>query len=433
MHGHDQTRAADDTSDAAPRGSYGVLALFLLIHFFLNIDRAILGVVIEPIKHEFHLTDSDVGLLQLAFATFFVLGGIPLGQWVDRGTRRIVLSCCLGLFSAMTAAASLTTTYAQLLISRVLVGAGEAGGGPAMLSMISDIYAPARRARAIAIYYLAGPIAFIATFMIGGHMTAAFGWRSVFIAAGVPGIFLALVTLAALREPSRGAFEAPATSRPGVLATLRFIFSQPALRNVLAAGLFFNVMTSATVTWAVSVLIRSHGLALQQAGTAMALSYGAIGAIGILIGGWAADLLATRDIRWRAWTLVIAGLAACPALLLFVLAPSAPLAILGLSLWSITAGANFAPVMGLIHSLTVPRMRGTASAIYYMIGHFAGMGGGPLLVGFASDLLASAHQADSLRYGLALLSPLYLWMAWHFLRASRTLAVDVARAHNAGG
>jgi MFS family permease len=409
-------------------GTKYALTLFLLIHMVLNVDRSILSIVLEPIKHEYKVLDSQLGLLPLGFAVFFGACGIPLGRWVDRGVRRNVLVLCTAVFSLMTGAAALTTSFVQLLATRLLVGAGEAGGAPAMLSMISDLFPAKRRATMISIFYLGGPIGFILTFVIGGQLAAHFGWRSVFYAAAAPGVLLALVAWITLREPIRGAADREATQSHSWGEALRFVVAQPTLRHILITAAIFSSLAAAVMSWAVSFLIRSHHLSLPQAGLVIAIAYGGVGAVGSVAGGWVSDTLARRDIRWRTWCCAIAAFVSCPGLVGFLLEPSVPMACLALCLWSLASGFIFGPVLALTQSVTPPNMRGTSTALYYVISHFAGVGSGPLLVGVLSDLLHHAYGAESLRYAMLILSVFYIWAAAHFVLAGRTLKADIARA-----
>jgi MFS family permease len=407
------------------------LGLFLLIHVALNIDRSILSIVLEPIKHEYRVLDSQLGLLPLAFSLCFGVCGIPLGRWVDRGVRRKILAGCVALFSLMTGAAALTSSFVQLFATRLLVGAGEAGGSPAMLSMISDLYPGRRRASVMGFYYLAIPLGFILNFLIGGRLAAAFGWRSVFYAAAAPGVLLSLLAFVTLREPVRGGAGGEAAKAHAWSASFRFIASQRALRHVLATQALIAVVVSGAMTWAVSFLVRSHHLSLPQAGVFMAIAYGGAGAVGTLGGGWLADTLARVDVRWRTWCCAIAAVIACPAMIGFLLAPSVLAACVAFSVWSLAGGLLYGPVLGLTQSLTPPGMRGTSAGIYFVMTNFAGAGAGPLLVGVFSDLLRPSLGAESLRYGLLALSAIYLWAALHAGLAGRTLQADLARAADA--
>ena len=420
--------AAPAQSPVAGRRLSYALVLFLAIHIVLNIDRSILSVAIEPIKREYGLKDAQLGLLSLGFAAFFAVAGLPLGRWVDKGARRVVLSLCVGFFSLMTAVAGATHSFTQLLITRFAVGAGEAGGGPAMLSMLSDLYPAHRRASAISAYYVAVPIGFVLTFLVGSWVAQTFGWRHVFFLAGAPGLVLAAVAMLTLKEPVRGDAESHhVVAAAHWLGSLRFVLSQPAQRHVLATTMITSSLSAAVITWSMSFLIRSHGVPLARAGLILAFAYGLIGAAGAAGGGWLADRLSRRDIRWRAWTCAIAVALALPALALFLLSPSLVVACCGLAAWSMLTNSIFGPGIALSQSLAPPRMRGAAASIFYLLSNLVGVGVGPLLIGLVSDRLRPAHGPDSLRFALLYLSVIYLWAGLHFLFAGRTLRADLAR------
>jgi predicted MFS family arabinose efflux permease len=420
--------AAAVRATAPDRRAHYVLILFLSIHTVLAIDRSILSVVIEPIKREFGVGDAQLGLLYLGFAVFFGVAGLPLGRWVDKGVRRVVLAVCVGFFSLMTAAAGAAHSLGQLLVTRFAVGAGEAGGGPAMLSMMSDLFPAQRRASAIGVYYLAPAIGFVLIFLVGGWVAQTFGWRHVFLLAAAPGVLLTIVVLLTLKEPVRGASDRTPTLAPAPwLESLRYILSQPAQRHVLVTTMITSGMAAAIITWSASVLIRSHGVPLAQAGVMLALAYGVVGAAGTLGGGLIADALAKHDLRWRAWTCAAATALATPAAAVFLLAPSALMACVGLTVWAVLTNSIYGPAVGLSQTLAPPRMRGASASIFYLCSNLIGVGSGPLLVGLLSDRLRPAFGADSLRYALLCLSALYLWAALHFLLAGRSLRADLAR------
>jgi predicted MFS family arabinose efflux permease len=404
------------------------LFLFLLINIVLNANRAILSITLEPIKREYAFSDSQMSLLLTGFGISFAVFGLPIGRWVDRGPRRHVLAFCTAVFSAMTAAAGFTTSFAQLLATRIFVGAGEAGGGPAMLSMISDLFPPERRASVVSVYYVGVPLGFILTFIVGGHLAAAFGWRSVFFAAGAPGLLLSLVTLGALREPPQGATEGGGGQSYTWSGSLRFIFRQPALRQLLATVVIQALVLSSVLSWAASFLMRSRHLSLPQAGVAMAVAYGGAGLVGTLIGGWSADALSRFDVRWRAWSCAAFSFAACPMLVGFLLARSTQMSCLALGLWSLFMSATLGPAFGLTQSLTPPKMRGTCAAVSIALTSVAGLGAGPMLVGLLSDRLRPTYGPESLRFGLLAIPVFCVWAALHLVLAGRTLRTDIARA-----
>jgi predicted MFS family arabinose efflux permease len=415
------------TSDRAS-GKWLALGVFFATYTMIGVDRGIIAIMIEPIKREFGVSDTQIGLLSgLAFALFFAVASLPLGYLVDRWNRRLILAISLAFFSALTAMAGWATSFAQLFVIRLGIGAGEAGGTPAMTSILADHFPPERRATALSFYYLGAPAAKILVLVVGGYLTMAYGWRSVFWAAGATGLVLAALILLLVKEPPRTQPKGDAAA-PSYPATLAYIWRQPSLRHLLTTTTLTSAISTGALTWAVSFLLRSHGMTVAGAGLAIALSFGVVGAMGTLASGPLADWLARRDVRWRCWLLAGAQLAAAPAFALFALSTSLPLALCGFAVWSVVQAGLLAPLVSMCQALVGPRMRGTVMAVYSLLAHFVGVTVGPQIVGSASDLFRPAFGTDSLRYALLLLCGLFVWAAVHFLLASRTLAQDTERA-----
>jgi len=422
-----------DKAPASDRGSAKWIALgvFFAAYTMIGVDRGIIAIMIEPIKQEFGVSDTQIGLLSgLAFALFFAIASLPLGYLVDRWNRRIILAVSLAFFSALTAMAGWATSFTQLFVIRLGIGAGEAGGTPAMTSILADHFPPERRATALSFYYLGAPAAKILVLVVGGYLTMTYGWRSVFWAAGAAGLILAVAILLTVKEPPRKQSQG-GTTAPSYLATLAYIWRQPSLRHLLTTTTLTSAISTGALTWAVSFLLRSHGMTVASAGVAIAISFGVVGAIGTLSSGPVVDWLAKRDVRWRCWVLAGAQLAAAPAFALFALSPSLIVALCGFAVWSVAQAGLLAPIVSMCQALVGPRMRGTVMAVYSLLAHFVGVTVGPQLVGSASDLFRPAFGADSLRYALLLLCGLFVWAACHFLLASRTLERDIQRAETA--
>ncbi|MDP1555043.1 MAG: MFS transporter, partial [Hyphomonas sp.] len=221
-------------------GRAWVLAVLTLTYTFNHVDRQILVILLEPIKAEFGLSDGQVGWLTgLSFAAFYATLGIPVAMWADRGNRRNIISIALGIWSAMTALSGLAQNFWHLLLARMGVGIGEAGGTPPATSMIADLYPPQERAMALGVYTSGIGLGIMAGFALGGYIYELYGWRTAFFAAGVPGLILALIVRFGIKEPVRGLAdqrkdEGPA---PSLGETLKFIFSQSSYLWLLAGCL----------------------------------------------------------------------------------------------------------------------------------------------------------------------------------------------------
>jgi len=220
--------------DFAARSGF-VLAVCVVTHTALSIDRGLMAILQEPIKRDLLLSDTQLGLLSgLGFAMFFGIAGLPMGWLVDRYNRRNILSAAVLVFSGMTALGAAVATFAQLLITRSIVGAGEAAGGPAMGSMLADQYPPAKRSSALSIYYLGAPLGSLLAFLIGGWVAAHYGWRSVLLLAGLPGVAVGILIRLFVTEPKRQRDAGGAVQEaPPFRIAVGFIWSQRSLRHAL--------------------------------------------------------------------------------------------------------------------------------------------------------------------------------------------------------
>ncbi len=408
-----------------------VLALFVCAHTLLSIDRGVMAILAEPIKRAFTLTDGQLGLLTgIGFSLFFGIGGIPIGMLVDRISRKKILAASVFVFSGMTALAAAAGSFVQILLTRSIVGAGEAGGTPSMGSILADLYPPGRRAQAMAIFYAGNPLGAILAFLVGGTIAAHYGWRATFLAAGIPGMILALILLLAVREPERRADTGhlEGTDAPTLGETLGFIRSQRALRHILFTPVLTSAASAGVFSFAASFFIRSHGLTLPQVGLLLAVFYGTLGAIGTVLCGRLVDHLARRDERWRPWFCALANLLAAIAIPIMTLSSGMPGAVFGLGLYAVATTATYGPLLAMLQSLVAPRMRGTVTAIFYLLSYLLGAASGPWIVGHASDLLVPHYGIESLRYGIMLMGLLYAWGALHFLLAGRRFRQDLSVA-----
>jgi predicted MFS family arabinose efflux permease len=414
------------------RASYYALVLLTIVYSFNFIDRQLLAILQESIKAELSLSDSQLGLLTgFAFAIFYVTAGIPIARWADRGNRRDIVALSLFIWSGMTALSGFVNSYLQLLLARIGVGVGEAGGSPPSHSIISDIFPPNQRASAIGFYSMGVSIGILFGFLAGGWLNEFFGWRTAFMVVGIPGIVLAVILRLTLAEPLRGLHDpTPATSRvAGLGEVMRVLWHCRAFKHIALGGGLNAFCGYATANWTASFMIRSHNMSTGELGTWLSLIIGVGGAIGVFGGGLLADRLASRDQRWYARLPALAGFAIVPFMVGVYLAddPYTALTI------SIVPGLLFQIYLGntiaTTHALVSPRMRATASAMLFLILNIIGLGAGPWVVGFASDLLAPSLGVESLRYAmLYILPPVMTWSATHYWLAGRTLREDIAAA-----
>ncbi len=410
------------------------LVLLTLVYTFNFVDRQLLAILQESIEAELSLSDSQLGLLTgFAFAIFYVTAGIPIARWADRGNRRNIVALALFIWSGMTALCGLVQNYAQLLAARIGVGVGEAGGSPPSHSIISDIFPPKRRATALGFYSMGVNVGILFGFLFGGWLNEYFGWRIAFLVVGVPGILMALLLRATVREPLRGVHDGGgATTEPvafgEVLAVLRSrrTFLHIALGSGLNAFCGYGV-----ANWSASFFIRSYQMPTGELGTWLAGIIGLCGAIGVFFGGLIADRLAQRDQRWYAWVPCIAGIIIVPFMASVYLVDNAYTALALMVIPGLLFQTYLGNTIAVTHAIVSPRMRATASALLFLILNIIGLGAGPWTVGFVSDLLSPSLGSESLRYAmLYVLPPVMAWSTLHYWLAARSIREDIAAAPN---
>ena len=331
----------------------------------------------------------------------------------------------------MTAISGFVQNYAQLLAARIGVGIGEAGGSPPSHSIVSDIFPPERRASALAFYSTGVNLGILFGFLFGGWLNEFFGWRVAFIVVGVPGIILAFIVRATVREPVRGLIENRTASETQVpfSEVVAMLWQRKTFRHMaFACGL--NAFAGyGTVNWLASFFIRSHEMTTGELGTWLALSTGLFGAIGVLLGGILGDKLGKRDKRWYQWIPGLATILVAPFILVVLLAGNQYVALVCVFVPGLLQNVYLGNSIATTHNLVGLRWRATASAILFLVINIIGLGLGPFAIGFLSDLLTPALGVESLRYAMVTLLPtVMVWSSIHFFLASRTLLKELEQA-----
>ena len=382
----------------APSLMLTLLALSYALSYF---DRMLIVVVGEMVKSEFALSDKQLSLLTgAAFVFLYGVTGIAAGWLLDRHSRKKVLVCSLALWSAMTMACGYAQTFVQLAFARAGVGIGEASNVPVALSTIADLYPPAKRPLAVAIFYTGGMAGMLATFMLGSWLAVNYGWRSAFLVAGPPGFVLAAVIAWLGREPVREAprQEEMAKSRDG--GSWHLVFGNTPLLWLLAAGAVSTFANTGMVMWLPNFFIRSHHMDQSEIGLFFGPVLACGMASGMLLGGWLGNRMAGRSIVMLIRFCSVTMLALIPSYTALLLMPSRNVA---LALTFVTTSVSVlwsASFSGSWPTVCDSRARGLAAGI---AGFGAALLGGavcPFAVGMLSDRWSSALGADSLRYAL---------------------------------
>ena len=413
------------------RYRYYVLALLTLGYVFNFVDRQVMTILIEPIKMEFGASDTQMGLLSgLAFALFYATLGIPVARLADRWSRRNVLAISMTTWSAVTALCATATGFWHLLLLRIGVGIGEAGGTPPSQSLLADYFPPEKRAFAQGILATAPNIGILVGLFGGALIAEAYGWRSVFLVFGIPGVLLAILIQLAIKEPLKVTASA-SEEGAGLFSTLGNIFRLPSFAHIMVGVGFTGIAGYGLGVWSPSFLVRVHNMSLVDAGLYLGLIGVFGGGLGTISSGLLVDRLARRDKRWQLWLPAIGIFLALPTQLAFLLWPAehrlvmgdvdVPFALVFMALSAVFASFWIAPSYAAVQNLVPQYWRTQASALMLLAINLLGMGLGPLLVGMLSDLL-SQFGDSSVRYGLSIGVSLSLVGGIAYLRGSTLYA-----------
>lgn len=380
------------------------LAVLTLAYAFAYIDRSIIGVLLPSIKQQFHASDRALAFLSgLAFSIFFIVLGIPVAAWADRGNRRNIVALAVTAWSAMTAACGMAGSFLILVAARIGVGAGEAGLTPTAHSLIADLFPPKARAFALSVYSSGVYVGVLVGMGLGGILAQHLGWQHTFMAVGLPGLLIALLILLTFREPPRGHSEpeiADTASAGNVLQVLAHLWRTRPARYAYIGITLCAMVTQTQSVWLPSFLTRTHHLPIGKVGVLLGLAAGIGGALGTLTGGRLSDALAARDPRWRLWIVTIA-MAIAPLFIVSVLfVKSIAVVTAMVALGALVTAVHLAPTSATIQNLTPLRMRARAASVVIFLLNLLGLGIGPLIVGALSDWLRPTFGDDSLRYAL---------------------------------
>ena len=437
----DQSASSEANRYRKPAYRWYVLGLLTVVYTFNFIDRQVLVILQELIREDLGLMDWQLGMLSgFVFAVFYSVLGVPIAHAAELYGRKRVVSLSLAFWSLMTALMGAAQNFVQLALLRVGVGVGEAGGSPPSHSIISDIFPRRRRAFALSLFSMGVYFGYLVAYSAGGWAAGQLGWRTTFVVVGLPGVVIALLVAATVREPVRGLAEhgyradraasaaAAQGAQPRFLDTLRVLWSRPAFRHIALAGSLQSLAGYGVGNFMPSFVVRAHGMAIGDIGWRLALITGLGGAVAIAASGWVTDRLADRSQAWYARFPAIAIAMTLPlALLTFLAAEPGPM-FLAYIPYEMLGATWLGASLAVAHSIVDLRQRAVASAVLFFLINLIGLGLGPLIIGALSDLLRPTQgDADGLRYAIiatALVAK--TWCVVHFVLAARALRLDPA-------
>ena len=376
---------------------YALLVLFgiNMMNFF---DRQIPAAVTEPIRKEWGLTDTQIGLLATAFTLIYAAAGVPLGRLSDTRARKKILAWGVTVWSVLTAASGLAWNYASLFAARLGVGIGEASCAPAGNALIGDLYPPQKRARAISIFMLGLPIGIFLSNLLSGRLAAAYNWRVPFFVACIPGLILAAMALK-IREPVRGASEGYVVPAGGATATNPYVgvLSIPTMWWIIISGALHNFNAYAVNAFLPAFLGRYHGLNLKDANTITAFVLGAVGVVGLLGGGLAADWITHRRKDGRMLLSALSLAISTPCIYLALGQPKGAIVpfmlLMGIG-WMLIY-VYYVTIYPAIQDVVEPGSRATAMALYFFAMYVLGGSFGTTILGLLSDHYANKAMLDA--------------------------------------
>lgn len=412
------------------------LAVLIAINVLNFYDRYILGVLAEPIRREFQLTDTQLGLLSSVFIWLYAIVGVPLGTLADRWSRKKLLAGGVAVWSVLTGLAAFATSYMMLVFSRLGFAIGEAAVAPAATGWIGDLYPADKRARPLALFMAGVPVGGALTNFISGPIAQAFGWRQAMVIAAAPAILL-IPLLLMLREPIRGAAELRKddSKRPW-----REFLTIPTFWWIVASGALLNFNMYAMSSFLPAFLGRIHHVTLAQSGTLAGVTYLVGGLSGSLLAGWLGDKVVRQRANARmVWASGFALLGA-PLALWGVSSGDMVAAVIALTIFYGTLCSYYGFVYSSIQDIVAPSLRGTAMAVYFLAMYLCGASFGPVLTGKVSDLMAQraalaagspvvteVFKAVGLQQAMLIMPVLSVLLALVLWGGARTIKRDMER------
>lgn len=430
--GASATVAPGPAASAARPGAraWWVLGVLCFVYVLNFLDRQLLSILAKPIQDELQITDGQIGRITgLYFALFYTVISIPVGWLADRTNRVKVLAFSCFLWSAATVACGLAKTYPQLVIARMTVGVGEAGGVPPSYAIISDYFPSGTRGRALGLFNMGPPIGMAFGVAFGASIADAFSWRDAFVAVGAIGVFTALIVYFFVREPLRGGLDAaacsPAPSTPAEPArfwpTFRMFFKRRSLLLIALASGATQFVTYALINFTTLFLMREKGMTLSEIAVYYALLVGITVSAGMYVSGRLVDWLSSRSKTAYAYVPALALVAAVPFFIGFVWAPSWQLSLAFLALPMFFNYFYLSPAVTLVQEEVKPDQRVLSGALLLLVMNLIGLGFGPTYLGAASDFFRAANPENSLQLAFYTLIPFYFLAVLLFLMLARTL------------
>lgn len=441
-------RAATDAEPASTSLFYAwyVVAVLLVAQAFSFLDRMIMGLLVGPIRETFQISDTQYSLLAgLAFSLFYAVMGLPLARIADSRSRRNLIAAGIVVWSIMTALCGLAKGFWTLFLARVGVGVGEATLAPGAYSMITDSFPRRLLARALSVYMIGVTLGSGFAYMLGGAVVAyvadmdqialpvlgeLHGWQLTFFIVGLPGVLVALVLLATVREPVRRDVGAADVASIPVREVAAYLWARRRAYggHIIGVSIFIMVVYALNL-WGPTYFIRTFGYSPAQAGWTFGLVMIIAGTAGLLLAGTIADAWmrsGTLDAYVRVILFSIVAIVPCAVALGFTKNDTVGIAMMALAVFFSAFQGGLAS--GTLQLMTPNRMRGQISAVYQLFANLIGLGLGPTVVAATTDYVFGYDAAigRSIALSAAILCPLGGFILWRSLPAIREQLRELA-------
>jgi len=416
-----RAETARDESQTRPGGyAWYVATMLMLIYTLSLLDRKLPFILVQSIKHDLALSDTQIGLLTgVMFALVYSTLAIPIASLADRASRKNIIIVALLVWSCLTSLGGFAMGFWQLSATRLGVAAGEAACSPAGHSMMADYFSPRFRGRAMGLYFLGGQLGLLIGLAVGGWINDLANWRVAFFVLGAPGLILSLLFAFTVREPRRK--EEIALEKTSIGEATTALFRQPVFVHMMIGACLFMFTGGALLAFTPAYLIRTFHITTTETGLVYGVTAGLAGIFGSLLGGFASDRL-KKYAPWAPLAFVGVTFAlSAPSLLAAYSANGLTSCLVLVFFGNLFLMSYAGPSFSTLQSLVPPRMHAMASA--YLLFALSGIGVslGPLFVGALSDHFAAEGIENPLRWAILLAILPMFWAAVHFWIAARKL------------
>jgi MFS family permease len=407
------------------------LATVTIVYAINLLDRGLMAMLVQPIKEDLHLTDTQVGFaMGIAFGLFYATLGVPIARWADRGNRVAITSLAIGLWGIALMAYAVVGNFLQLVIVRMISAVGDSGCKPPIYSLLGDYFpGPAERTRAMYVFELSVPIASLVSFVGAGWLNELVGWKLAFLIVGTPGLLLALLVKLTLVEPrTRGGMDSRnVETAPPLKLVLSTLWQRPSCRQLIVGLILVFTIGNGLGSWTTAFMMRSHGMGTGELGIWMGFS-SLISIAGLMIGNYVVNRWFADDERGQMRMAALAIASGFPCSVALLTLPDGHLALLAPLPYALVSSAFLTPPFVLLQRLVPDHMRATVLMVVLLLANLIGMGVGPQLAGVLSDLLTPAFGNEALRYALLLVSFGSLWASFHLWAVGDTIKADLSAA-----